>query len=1190
MDIGQALAMMRYANQMRDYQNQLSGQPNIDWRDIASQPVDSYGAEQSMQQPAAANFIPSVETASPIDYQQIVAGYPPSQAPVVQGYVPPTGDMQGYMPMQGELPSYPVQGADTTFTELYGQPSQEPSQFAYNPYSATGVSGGYGSYGMQPAQTVSSMPPLPIPGMAQATKEVQARAPQAAADVAPEMPMQEGAQLAMLEETAKQTAMEEQPKVEQAQPWAPGKPFEMTISGKKAVVENFIPNKPDETPQPVTVRFPELGNRTVQYPVGSQQYKDIMAQYESNIVRPTDDGVYSSRVRVQMPDDTGKMTSQWVPARIDAATNRIYYKDPQLDAELVYNEKKLRDITEEDFLGPLDPRGIPDNSELVATKQRADNPLQSRIDSLVTMAGGYKGGDSAQYISQSGLIGTMDEGTADEPTGSISWKYRTRDGEVIDVDEAAKRGLVPSNLSIKLAEAEGNAKQFGIQASRGAMAAQTAKAQDLKERDLEQAERGIVTLQDLITKTTADTNITDKERAKLLKDYNKRLKDLETKRLNLQTSIGSSQSIVGGGTVYQSTPDTTAFTLDPTTKLGVMTLLAGGNAVPNPTMPAQTIKPFMDEEYIRMVAEAGVAKTNPYSISDQPDRSWVMATSGLTERLAQMQQDALAASEEYGKDPVDFLNQPSTFVYENENGVMVTKKMPVNVALEELEAASMAYKLAAQSGDAQQAIEAKRRLATAALPFGSGVIAVDYGDGNISQYPASLQERALRAVERMFAQPQVLDMSLRRDIAITPATRTAEAPKDVVVAPPSASGRPTKPVGSYAYPLFLDPSTQKYIPASAGFNLFDRIGANEQAYVRFGTNFQTKDAAGRQASDLMMRSMFEDKGGELSSDPAKLAAANTAINNFNTALTKNDADGLKTRQALVHILHNMTGKVAFRINAGDTGVSAMFEKIFQIAANGGSDAEIQKAIDDAMLYWRGPGDAINNQRVLSTVAGKQSTDLAAAGNQQYKPNITNSSTKLYDNVQQAWYEMALLFAALGKGSTGYTVPHSFTTLRMVYNPADPAQSGTGSPLTLPSSMTGDQRAVLNYATAKSGSAATADTDPAYAGFMLNSSDIFDSNYGVVERTLEKSAGDVVKAARNRYDQLTSGSNNLLATNPDRRPEDANAPWHSTSNESVTGLFGNGVWLGVVFGKHRNRGTWNPTTRQFPKFNSANLKP
>lgn len=1190
MDIGQALAMMRYANQARDYQNQLNSQPNIDWRDIASQPVDYYGSEQGAMTPPVANYIPSVGEPSPFDFQQVVAGYEPEPTPVVQGYVPPTGDLQGYVPMQGEIPSYPAYAADATFSELYGQPSQTSGQFAPSPYAPTGYVGGYGSYGGQPSAQLASLPPLPIPGATQPRATVTARPPQALTDIPQEMQVEPGATVAMLEEPAKQTVPEQKPA--QVETWAPGKPFEMTIGGKKAVVNNFIPAKPDETPRPATVTFPELGGRTVQYPVGSPQYQEIMAQYESKIQRPEDDGVYNSRVRVQMPDATGKFTDQWVPARIDAATNKIYYKDPQLDAELVYGDKKITEVTEEDFLGPLDSRGLPDNSQLAATQQRSMNPLQNRIDAIIGMAGGYRGGDSPEYIAQTGLIGTLTEGTADEPTGSIEWKYQKRDGSIVTLDEAAKEGLVPNNLPIKVAEAENRAKAFGIQASRGALAAQTAKAQDLTERDLEQAERGIKAMTELIAKTEADANITDKERAKLLKDYKKRLADLEQKKLDLTTRVGSSQKIAGGGTVYQSTPDTTAFTVDPTSQLGVMTLLAGGNAVPNPNLPAQTIKPFTDEEYIRMIANAAVAKTNPYAISDQPDMAWVSATAGLTDRLAKIQQDALEASDKYGKEPIDFLNQPAEFVYLNENNMKVTKTMPLNVALEELESASTAYKLAAASGDAAQANAAKQRLAEAARPFGSGVIRIAYDKNDVVSYPASLQEMSMRSVQYMFARPPVLDMSLQRDITVTPATRVAEAAKDVVVAPPSTgSNRPPQPIGSYAYPLYLDPGTQKYIRADAGFNVFDRIGTSEQAYVRTGTEFQTKDSASRQASDMMMRAMFVDGGGQISKDATKLAAANDAINKFNEKLKDPSPEGRKLRQAASNVLYNMTGKIGFQINAGESGVSAAFENIFLVASKpGATDAEIQKAIDDAMAVWRGPGDAVNQQRMAKTVAGKQSIDLAAAGNAQYKAAIPNSSTKLYDNIQQAWYELALLFAALGKKGTGYTIPHAYTTLKMAYNSADPSAGGFGSPLTLPSSMTGEQKAVLNYQTAKTGSAANADTDPAYAGFMMNSSNIFGSDYGTLSAGMEKSADQVVKAAKDNYQDLTKGTNNLKATSQQREDVDLNAPWHSTTNSSTANMFNNAVWMGVVFGGRRNRNTYNRATGGFPKFSSGNVKP
>ena len=39
MTIGQALALMRSAEQFKDYQNRLNAQPTIDWRDVTQQPV-----------------------------------------------------------------------------------------------------------------------------------------------------------------------------------------------------------------------------------------------------------------------------------------------------------------------------------------------------------------------------------------------------------------------------------------------------------------------------------------------------------------------------------------------------------------------------------------------------------------------------------------------------------------------------------------------------------------------------------------------------------------------------------------------------------------------------------------------------------------------------------------------------------------------------------------------------------------------------------------------------------------------------------------------------------------------------------------------------------------------------------------------------------------------------------------------
>lgn len=1177
MDIGQALAMMRYAKELEDYQRNFGQQPTLDWRDI-TQP--GMGPETGTAGPSVANFIPGSESASPFSYQDIVAGYPSEPTPPIAATpLPP----EMYMPMEG----VPPQMADLSFQELYGPAPTEPSsEFQLSPYAPSGVSGGYGSY-MQPQEMAMRMPPLPIRGMPsqpepQAT--VESRPPQFPSDIPTVEPIEAGRPIALGGEDVKQTAPvvqsevipapsqqpvapSQQPAAKPEEQWQPGKEFEVELNGKKAVIENFVPGAPGTTSY-AKARYPQFNNRVVTYSPNSPEYKQILDKYSSMVPKQNPEDIYNSKVRIMIPDQEGNMVPTWAPARIDQQTNRIVYKDPQLDTEVVYNEKPLTNVTEEDFQGSVDPvRGTYDYTELKKAQDKYAKVLQPKIDTLGQISTGYKANDPPATI-KANLLGTLSEGTADDPVGTITWQYKTPNG-VISIEEAANQGYVPQDLPGKLTDSENNIRSIGQQMTSSASAAQTAKAQDLAERDLQQADRGIAALQQAIADAPNDPALQKdpKKLNKRLAELQKRLDALNKKKLDIATKIGSSQKIVGGGTVYQSTPDVTAFTINPNTPLGFMTLAAGGNAVPNPQMPAQAVQPFTPEQIVNMVAETAVEKTNPYVISN--DLTYQRAISALSSRLNSIQDSIAGAAKESGRDPSDYTKTNAEFLHLNDVGQYVTTSMPIEKALDDFEAAAVAYKIAAASGDAEEASKAKQRLSNAARVFSGGIFVPGVG-----AFRPSALESYLSNLENAFASPNVVDLSLTRDIIATPATRVAEAAKETVIAPPPPRGgnvNTPPPPSLYAYPIYLTPGN-KPIKADTGFNIFDQISRDQQSYDKSHSDFTRNNSVRTSASNIA-RAMFDDSGSNGVLQQAELAASNDAIAKFNQAIIADTQEGLEARAAYARTLHSLIQATGHQ--SGDSNVVAVaLDNVYKAAKSGGDvNRAIQNVLDMAQV--NDSRDAVTIQALYQSVPGYQSGQLAQQ-NASYKSTNPQWQTQLLENIKEAWYELGLLYAAAGKGYTAYRV--GATPVTWLYNPADPiAGNQFRSGLTMPTSVKGGPSKMLAFDKTKDKNAIESGTDPAYAQVITNATNIFSSNYKPIRDVMGKSTPEVIKAAKARYDVMARGSQggqaNLGAASPTFRSGDTNTPWHSTTPEGINKLFVDSVVLGNVFGKNPERGAY-----------------
>lgn len=182
MTIGQALALMRSAEQFKDYQNRLNAQPTIDWRDVTQQAV---GPQAPVYPEFQAREIVVRPDAMPEDYTQYespvgppdqyaveepIAGEPYQEevsAPASSGPAP--FDYSAILP---ELPSVmegPVSArmrqpevSDRQFLELYG--SQDRGQPTSSmPAQSAMFADSYLMPNQDVAQGGYNLPPLPYP-------------------------------------------------------------------------------------------------------------------------------------------------------------------------------------------------------------------------------------------------------------------------------------------------------------------------------------------------------------------------------------------------------------------------------------------------------------------------------------------------------------------------------------------------------------------------------------------------------------------------------------------------------------------------------------------------------------------------------------------------------------------------------------------------------------------------------------------------------------------------------------------------------------------------------------------------------------------------------------------------------------------------------------------------------------------
>lgn len=1190
MDIGQALAMMRYANQVKDYQSQLDRQPNIDWRDISQ--AGNYGVPGYAQ--PVGNFIPEGSREMPFSYGDVIAGLPAE--------LPPPTPMGMPMPVEpGYVP------ADQTFQELYGMPAepQMGESFSYSPVAMTGVMGGYPSVSEQhpgPAPSMAqayTMPPLPIPGAAPAEprREISARPEPAMTDVPMEQPMDYSQPVAMLQEGEQASnIVPEQPQqmVQETKPaFKPGDDFKVNLQfGDKqyeAIVRGYVPPRSGEMgPKAINVVIPSLNNKVMALPSNSQQYQTISDEYERIKPLSVIGDEYPSLVRVSGIVDPVTKQPTWLPAKIDAETNQILYKDPDTGVPAVYTDKRISDVTEQDFQGTLDQRGIRDNSELIQLQQRRLQPLNQSIEKINNVATGFRGNDP-EYIIRNNLRGTLGPGTLDNPLGEISWSYTTQDGTQLSLEDASKAGYLPQGFAQEIDSAYQNFKSTALERARSVVAAQTAQPLSQTQRDIQIINDNIKINEDRKQQIQADQKYAESKKGKQeIKDIDKALDTLRKKLTSVTTTVSAS-TIAGGSTVFTAIPDVTAYDIDATTQAGLLSVLAGAAALPSQSGAGmQTVTPWTPEDLIVRVRENALAKSNPYLAADDPE--YMNAMSSLSQRLQNIQQAAAEYSSSDGNvEPEDIVNSPNAiFRYTPiAGGPAVTETMSLSQAVRDLEESAANFRDLAASGDASAAATAKEKFAQAAQRF-TGMLVMP-GVGPFSASPA--ETRGFNNLMRRFQPALAADYPLTRSVQMTPGMRVAEAPKTTVVPPRSGGGATPTVQSGIVYPLWNTPGStfgkSGFEKADETYNIFERMGHNEQTYVGGGKAY-SEGAIGQTTIQNLSRIFGDDSGSSLS--PAAIAAVNDSVNSFNKKIINDPA----LRATYANMLWDITKASGYPPGVSAGELAKRLENVYYVAKT--NPSKIDVAIGYVLQGVRGEGPSKNYQQALKD----QNYNVAKAevGNQvvailnaaktggkpefeEYAGKIPGHDTRLADNVLQQWYELATLYAAAANGKTMY--PSGNATVTWMYNPADPNTAYFRSALTIPAAKTGNVDKLLPAAKASDGKnvtgvSADVGAEPVYSAFIMRSNQVLNgANANAFRTSFKTTLAPVVQESKQAF---TARGVNLAGQSAYRPSDDDNVRWTNSSSNVIEKLTTDVLLLSNVLGRNRDRknvysGGWKP---------------
>lgn len=1162
MDIGQALAMMQYANQLQDYASQQRKQPNVDWTQIAKQ----FTPPSNELQPAVAQFAQS------LPYSDM----PAYKAPGVVAEVPRS--TVGYMPQE----------ASPMFADLYGAPPviQPQQMFAYAPETMTGVSGGVPSYEPMPQQAqVFKMPPIPIKGAVAPAQEEPSmafapRPPQSMADVMPfmTMPIETGQSLAMAEQpTVEQPKAEETPDEKQkrlaeesAKAWRQGNPFEVNINNTPYVIENYgIRPGVDvnNNQQDITIRNANTG-KIFNIAVGSPNYNKVVEEYQNKIAQ-----VFPTGENADYPHSV-KVDNKWLPAKFVTDPNtgikRLIYKDPDIGdavytnlSDLQYNPNNPENGT---YRPPIVESGDP-MDEFNQAQQSRVNWLEPKIKSLYTAAADVTTKAPLAEVKQNiVMISSQPLKAGEESLPGIDWGYKTQDG-IIELSEAQKQGLVPAGTFEAIQESEKQLKSNNRSQVLGMSQYQQVEPEGIRDVELRNIAESIKLFNDELNGTGSFSGTTPPTPARI-RELNRDIANLTRRRDAVLQSTSAVTSGPSGTTILSGGETKRAFALDPNTVQGALAILFGAGGKED-----VTYQPTM-QDYASLIidqASRGLQQPKRLNVSG----AYKSAIGSLASRLMYIEQDA---HKEFGDNAYKVMDMPATFRYvDYETGSDKTYQGTLSKALDTFITADKAYKENPNN-------DTKTNLIEAAKPF-SGTISID----GLGDYAASRSEiTALSDASAMLLAAPVMDTSISgRTVAVSPEAEIKGAPVDITG---GRTGTPrTATPSTSAVPLFYkgggNPNDKvNYVKADAGFNLLERMNTSPATYVELVSSLTPNESANT-GLKIMARAQLLD-GGTI--DTASIRASSQSVQDFNKKIVGNDQAAKDARQAFATIFYRSMNAIG--VNSGYGGESAMFadlERIRNAAADPSkSESEVNKMITDFVWNYFGSPAAKSRyalSRIGQTIQQNYGTNMDYQGSSPINFGTSNGTSYLYDQSLEAGYDIARLWAESGLNRTSFKNnaygPGSGRVVTWLVDPGIPEvnRKDNQSILTLPiANKRGTTVAPMTRTQADSlqgtGGAASLGTpvDPAINLAMINLSSIASNAIMMPIYTLFKQVSDpVINNARTNHS--ATGGNLFRGSTALRDADlDSNTTFDNTTKTAVSNLNAGANVLLSIFYPERNR--------------------
>jgi hypothetical protein len=1159
MDIGQALAMMQYANQMQDYASQQRKQPNVDWSQIATQFTPQAEEQAYTLSPAAAQ----ASTAPTLPY----GAMPTYAAPEVVAEVPRA--TMGYMPQE----------ASPAFAELYGAPPTPDTQqmFAYNPQAMAGVSGGMPSFEQpvpQQAQ-VFKMPPIPIRGaMQQPVEEPMAfspRPPQGMTDAAPfmTMPVMPGQELAMAEQPAKveETPEQQQKRLaeEQVKAWRPGNAFEININNTPFVVEQYgsqpgLDN--NNNPQDIAIRNSKTGRVINISQENSEVYNKIIQEYNKRIEQaaPTEEmRDYGHGVNID---------GQWLPAKFvtdpNSGIKRLIYKDPEIGDAVYQNLSELEydpnNPDKSNYRPPAVTGGDPMAELRQAQKSRA-NWMQPKIQSLSSLSSNVQTKAPIAEVKQNIVMMSAEPlKKGEESLPAINWGYKTEDG-IISLEQAQKQGIVPPGTLQAVQQSEQQLKSSARSQALAMSQYQQVEPEGIRDVELRNIGESLQDIQDELNSTGryAGNPAPSADRITVL-DTQKTT--LESRRDALRTATSAATTGPSGTTIVSTGETKRAFSLNPDSEQGALAMLFGAGG-----KDEVTVQPTMKDYASLIVDQASSNFTQPVRLNVSPE--YKSGIGALSSRLMQIEMDAY---DEFGDNAYRVMNMPAKFTYyDYGSGAVQSFDGTLSKAIDTFTAADAAYRTNPNDATKAAFIEAAR-------PF-SGTIEID---GLGSYNPSRSEVTSLSDAAGMLQANPVADLSTPgRTVAVSTEAEIKGAPVDVLGAARGSGKTTPPPTPAYPY-YYLGPvpaPAKQYVKYDAGFNFYDKLG--DASILTYQMELRTPSTTLKTTQDQLGRSVLSDDG---TLDATEQAKFSNAVSNFNTKVIADDIDGKKARSAFAEILYKGLQSVGFGFQSnGFSGFEAQLEGIYRAVRGGATPAAVDRMIQD---FMNSNLDNTNRAQFLRSAMAQSLLQSPSTKNQ---PNyigsdlITSTSSEkleLFNQIMDSLHDAATLFAEAGRNRSLFTNGSGYQ-ITWFADPFSRNADNTQSIITIPTAAKDGLVATSGVAAAnlatqiesiKNGSAVnTLQTDPTMPAIFFKAPYVFGTAATPIYELWDKVDNDLVAIASRKHQPNMQGLTSW-------RYDDDNTNFPNSSKEKVSKSSADALIFGSAFTPKRRRRAraWAPS--------------